>query len=200
MKLLIATWNPSKLEMFRNLLKDFEWIELLSLSNFPDVPEPVEDWKTVEDNAFIKAKYYSQKFNINTLADDAWFEVDDLWWKPWVMARRWWWELPSSISDEDFLEFLLKKINHIKKDKLPVCFPFSRCLYLSNQKHFFQNEIIDKIFISKTPRRPFKKWWPISALKFYSDWRHYLDITDNDPILIEWFKKNWLMKLLKNLV
>jgi inosine/xanthosine triphosphate pyrophosphatase family protein len=199
MKLLIATWNPSKLKMFQNLLKNFKWIEFFSLSDFPEVKEPIEDWKTTEENALIKAKYYCKKFNINVLADDAWLKIHDLDWKPWVMARRWWWELPATVSDDDFLEFLLKKIIHINKDKLPACFPFSRCLYLTTWNYFFQTERID-VFLSKIPRRPYKKWWPVSALKIFPDWRHNLDIPDDDPVLLEWFKKEWLFSLLNNLV
>lgn len=199
MKLLIATWNPSKMKMFQNLLKDFEWIEFLNLSDFPKVEEPNEDWKTPEENAFIKAKYYSDKFNVHALADDAWFEIEDLGWAPWVMARRWWWELPNSISDEDFLEFFLNKINHIEKDMLPACFPFSRCLYLTDWKYFFQNERVD-MFVSKTPKRPYKNWWPISSVTILKDWRHHLDIPDDDPVVIEKFKKEGLIKLLENMI
>jgi inosine/xanthosine triphosphate pyrophosphatase family protein len=195
MKLLIATWNPSKLQMFQSLLCNLKNIELLSLSNFESIDDPIEDWKTVQENALIKAKYYSEVFKIPTLADDAWFEVEDLWWAPWVMARRWWWELHNSISDEDYLEFFLNKISHIDKERLNACFPFSRCLYLPSGEYSFQNERID-IVIWKEPRRPYKQGWPMSALTYLHDWRHHLDISNDDPIFEERLKKEGLIELI----
>lgn len=198
MQLLIATRNPSKLEMFKNLLKDFKNIELLSLSDFEKVEEPLEDWKTVEENAFIKAKYYSEKFNITTLADDAWFEIEDLWWKPWVKARRWWWELLNSVTDDEFIEFYLSKVKDIKKEKFKWRFPFARCLYLSENKYFFQNESID-LYLTKEPKRPYRKWWPMSSVNIMPDWRHFLDVPVDDPALLERLKKEWLIELINNL-
>ncbi len=195
MQLLIATWNPAKLKMFQSLLSDFEGIEFLTLKDFPEIEEPIEDWKTVEENALLKAKYYSDAFDIPTLADDAWFEIKDLWWAPWVKARRWWWELPNSISDDDFLDFLLDKIDHIEKDRIEAVFPFSRCLYMPNWEHSFQNESLD-ILLWKKPRRPFKSGWPVSSLTYLPDWRHHLDIPDDDPVFHERLKKEGLVELI----
>lgn len=198
MKLLIATWNPAKLLMFQNLLKNFEGIDFFCLSDFPEVEEPEEDWKTPQENAYIKAQYYSNIFDIPTLADDAWFEIEDLWWAPWVKARRWWWELPVEVSDEDFIKHYLEKIKDINKEIVKGAFPFSRCLYINDKEHYFQNEVID-LYLSKTPRRPFKKWWPISSVNIMPDWRHFLDVPDDDPLLYERLKKEWLFELIKNL-
>lgn len=198
MKLLIATWNPAKLSMFQNLLKDFTDIEFFSLSDFPDVEEPEEDGKTPQENALIKARYYAEVFNIPALADDAWFEIDELDWAPWVKARRWGWELPATVSDEDFLVHYLDKIKDIKADKLTWWFPFSRCLYMPGWEHYFQNEKID-LYLSKEPRRPFRKWWPISSVSIMLDGRHFLDVPDDDPLLYERLKKDWLIELIGNL-
>jgi XTP/dITP diphosphohydrolase len=195
MQLLIATWNPAKLQMLQGLLWKLDDIELFTLKDFDSIDEPIEDWKTVEENALIKAKYYSEAFNLPTLADDAWFEVEDLWWAPWVMARRWWWELPDSVSDDDYLEFFLEKISHIDKERLNACFPFSRCLYLPTWEYSFQNERLD-IVIWKEPRRPYKPGWPMSSIIYLHDGRHYLDISDEDPIFHERLKKEGLVELI----
>jgi len=197
-KLLIATWNPAKLNMFQNLLKNHSGIEIYTLTDFEKVEEPVEDWHTVEDNALIKAKYYCEKFDIVTLADDAWFEVDELDWAPWVKARRWGWDLPDTISDDDWLDFFLDKISHIDKQLLNWCFPFSRCLYFPWWEYFFQTENIS-VKISKKPRRPYKKWWPLSSLVIEEDWRHHLDVPEDDPFWHKRIKKEGLIKLLEKL-
>lgn len=197
-KVLIATWNPAKKQMFENLLKGYSDIKFLGLNDFEKVIEPDENWKTVEDNALIKAKYYSEKFNIITLADDAWFELNDLWWLPWVKARRWNWKLSDNVSDEDWLEYFLEKTKHLEWKLLGWCFPFTRCLYFPWWKYYFQSEIIPAIF-SRNPRRPYKKWWPLSSIHIEKDWRHMLDIPDNDPYWDYKLKKEGLIKLLKNI-
>lgn len=197
-KLLIATWNPAKLEMFKNLLDDIDDIEILTLADFEKIDEPVEDWDTVEENALIKARYYCEAFWVATLSDDAWFEIHELDWIPWVKARRWWWELHENTSDEDWLNHFLEKINHVEKEMLNWSFPFARCLYLPDWRYYFQKEYIS-IRLSKTPRIPFKAWWPLSSVVHYHDGRHQLDIPDDDPFWHEQVKKDWLIKLVENL-
>ena len=56
-KLLIATWNPAKLNMFKSLLEDVDDIEFFTLSDFEKVDSPDENASSVEWNALIKAKY-----------------------------------------------------------------------------------------------------------------------------------------------
>ncbi len=198
-KLLIATSNPWKIQMFKDMLKNVKNIEFLFLNDFKEkAPSPEENWKTPQENALIKAKYYSEFYKIPTLADDAGFEIDELNWEPWVMARRWWWILPDNTSDEDWLKFYLNKTKEIPWEYLHGSFPFARCLYISNWKYFFQSD--KKIFfLSRIPRKIFKPGWPVSALRVYKDWRHEMDIPPDDPIWQETLKKEDLIKLLNNL-
>lgn len=196
-KLLIATGNAAKISMFRNMLSGLENVDLVFLSDLENVPEsPDENWKTPEDNAFLKAKYYWDHFSIPTLADDAWFEVDALNWEPWTMARRWWWELPDSVSDEDWLEFFLDKIKDVDWDLLSASFPFSRCLYVPWEKPRFQTEKI-RFKLSRIPRKPYKKWWPLSSLRVFDDWRHEMDVPLDDPLWENQVNREWLLNLLR---
>lgn len=197
-KLLIATWNPWKEDMFKELLK-WEWFDLVFLYDLDIYYEnPLEDWHTIEENAFIKAKYFCELTGIPTLWDDAWFEINELSYLPWVKARRWAWELPDSISDDDWLEFFQEKIKHINNEKMEASFPFSRCLYLPDGRYFYQTEKID-IFVTKSPRRPYIPWLPISSVCLFHDWRHQLDVLCDDPVYFEHRKKEWLLELLKNI-
>lgn len=197
-KVLVATWNPWKINMFRKMLESQNDIHFLYLTDFSSVESPLEDWKTVKENAYIKAKYYYEKFNIPTLADDAWFEIDDLDNQPWIMARRWWGELPDSISDEDWLEYYLKKVSVIDSEKFNWAFPFCRCLYKNPNNIYYQIER-SKILLSKNPIRPYKAWWPTSSVVYLLDWRHEMSVDDADPVLVERFKRDWLFKLLNYL-
>lgn len=72
-KILIATTNPGKkkeiLEALKQVKNDFEF---LSLADFPELmEEPDEKANNFEDNALIKAKFYGDKFQVPTLAEDS---------------------------------------------------------------------------------------------------------------------------------
>ena len=58
-EIVIATRNPGKLEEFKVLMKDLE-VELRSLEEWPNVPEPEETGKTFMANARLKAVYYAR--------------------------------------------------------------------------------------------------------------------------------------------
>jgi XTP/dITP diphosphohydrolase len=69
------------------VLKDLE-IELLSLNDFPDVPDIVEDGKTFFENALKKARAVSEKTGLASLADDSGLEVDSLGGRPGIHSAR----------------------------------------------------------------------------------------------------------------
>lgn len=86
-QIVIATKNLDKL---RELEIAFEGlpVEILSLADIDDFPDAVEDGKTFEENAEIKAKFFSEKTSLPCLADDSGLEVDALDGKPGVYSAR----------------------------------------------------------------------------------------------------------------
>ena len=98
MKILLATSNPHKLEEIRAIFaqcdtnsgqSDAAPIDLVSLDVLEqDIEEPVEDGKTFEANALIKAEPYATATGIITLADDSGLEVDALGGAPGVHSAR----------------------------------------------------------------------------------------------------------------
>lgn len=87
MKLLIATGNKHKVREISSLLEGMS-VELLSLADFPDIPEVVEDGVTLEENASKKALQPAQASGLWTLADDTGLEVDALGGAPGVYSAR----------------------------------------------------------------------------------------------------------------
>lgn len=63
-------------------------IKLLPLSDFGELPDAVEDGKTFEENAKIKAQYYMKKTNTACLADDSGLEAEALNGAPGVYSAR----------------------------------------------------------------------------------------------------------------
>ena len=62
--------------------------EILSLADFENLPDAVEDGKTFEENATIKAKFFAEKLNLACLADDSGLEVDALGGLPGIFSAR----------------------------------------------------------------------------------------------------------------
>ncbi len=87
MKLILATRNQHKIEEIKKILADSQ-IEILTLEDFPDVPEVEETGKTLEENAVLKAKAVYNATGIPALADDSGLEVDVLDGAPGVMSAR----------------------------------------------------------------------------------------------------------------
>lgn len=89
MKIVIATHNNDKLkELFKAFDSHFDGIDLLTLNDFPEVGEIIEDGKTLKENALIKAREVFKLTGIPALSDDTGLEVDALKGAPGVYTAR----------------------------------------------------------------------------------------------------------------
>lgn len=92
MKLVLATRNLGKVKELTAMLSpdgQRQNIQILSLQDFPDAPEVVEDGETYQENAAKKAVVIADYTGVRTLADDAGIEVDALDGAPGVHSKRW---------------------------------------------------------------------------------------------------------------
>ena len=85
--LVIGTKNKDKLRELKALLKGSR-VTVLSLADFPECNDVVEDGKTFEANAKKKAKDYSLHTRSLTLADDSGLMVNFLNGRPGVYSAR----------------------------------------------------------------------------------------------------------------
>ena len=85
MKLIFATNNPNKLKEVQAKLPDYEVVSLQEFGITEDIPET---GTTLEENALIKARYLSQKFNVDCFADDTGLEIEALNNEPGVYSAR----------------------------------------------------------------------------------------------------------------
>jgi len=96
-RLLVATTNLDKLREIRRILGELPF-ELLSLRDFPPVPEPDETGSTFGENARLKALYYDRAVSdaaaivqcgpIYTVGEDSGLVVDALEGEPGVRSAR----------------------------------------------------------------------------------------------------------------
>lgn len=86
-KLAVATANSGKLIEIESLLEGMN-AEVLSLKDFRELPEIVEDGETFIDNALKKARALFAHCGLPTIADDSGLTVDALGGRPGVYSAR----------------------------------------------------------------------------------------------------------------
>jgi XTP/dITP diphosphohydrolase len=97
-----ATTNPGKLREFRLAGAPVE-----ALPDLRDITPPVEDGATFEENAVLKAAYYSRYTPGLLFADDSGIEVDALGGDPGVRSARY---AREHATDEDNNALLLERL------------------------------------------------------------------------------------------
>jgi XTP/dITP diphosphohydrolase len=87
-RIYLATTNPGKLRELREAAQPCN-LEVEPLPALADLAPAIEDGKTFEENARIKAEYYSRHANGGlVLAEDSGLEVDQLGGAPGVHSAR----------------------------------------------------------------------------------------------------------------
>ena len=86
MKLVFATHNANKLKEVKQLLPSS--IELLSLTDIGCHEDIAETGTTLNENAYIKARYVRDHYGLNCFADDSGLEIDALDGAPGVISAR----------------------------------------------------------------------------------------------------------------
>ena len=111
---ILATNNQGKVKELENMLKDFE-VKVLSLKDFPELPEVEEDGETFTENALKKAREICVETNYITIADDSGLEVDALNGQPGVYSARFAGEVKDDAANNDKLLRLLKDVPEAKR-------------------------------------------------------------------------------------
>ncbi len=109
-RLLIATTNPAKLGEYRRLLSDYA-LDPVSLSDVGIEGEPDETGATLEENALLKARYYFERAQLPTLADDGGLEVDALGGEPGVRSHRW---LEGVNDDRALVDEVIRRMANVE--------------------------------------------------------------------------------------
>ena len=87
-RLLVATTNVGKMREIAGIL-DGVPVQLLTLADFPGIPEPDETGTTFAENARLKALYYHQATGLPSVADDSGIEIEALDGAPGIHSARW---------------------------------------------------------------------------------------------------------------
>lgn len=114
MKILLASRNKKKIAELRTLMQEYiEDIEILSLDDVGFYDEIIEDGKTFEENAIIKART-GAKLGYICVADDSGLEVDALGGAPGVYSARY---AGEHATDDENNEKLQRQIKDVPNEK-----------------------------------------------------------------------------------
>lgn len=86
-KIIFATGNNDKAREVKEIFNGTGF-EIFSLSDIGDRSEIIEDKDTFEENAFVKAEYIFNKYNVPVMADDTGLMVDQLGGRPGIYSAR----------------------------------------------------------------------------------------------------------------
>ena len=110
MKIVLATHNKDKCKELQDSLLGLN-VQLLSLYDFSEVKEIIEDGSTLKENALIKAREVNKITGLPALADDTGLEVDFLNGKPGVFTARY------AGENCTYLDNVNKLLNDMKEAK-----------------------------------------------------------------------------------
>jgi XTP/dITP diphosphohydrolase len=124
-RILFASRNEGKIREANAILGPCD-VELLSIRDFPDMPEVVEDGKNFFENALKKAKTLSEFTGLPTIADDSGLEVDCLDGRPGVYSARY---AGPDATDGDNIERLLEEMKGVQPEDRAAAFKCLLVLY-----------------------------------------------------------------------
>jgi XTP/dITP diphosphohydrolase len=131
--LVMASRNPGKVRELREILKDLD-VHLLSLADFPELPEIPEEGPTFVENAAAKAREVARLTGLPALADDSGLEVAALGGKPGVWSARYAQDrtAPATPTDEDNWRKLLEEMAGVPLEARQARFVCEIALALSS--------------------------------------------------------------------
>ena len=145
MKLLLATRNEDKVIEIKEILKDLE-VEIVSASQFPDMPDVIEDKDTIKGNSIKKATECAEYSKLLTIADDTGLFVDALDGKPGVYAARFAGEDCSYKDNRDKMLKDMKNVSNRNTKFRTVCALVSPDGLIATTEGIVEGKIAEKEF------------------------------------------------------
>jgi XTP/dITP diphosphohydrolase len=135
--LVMATKNPGKVRELATLLGDVG-VRLLSLADFPEIPEVPEKGATFAENAAFKAREVARLTGLPALADDSGLEVAALAGRPGVFSARYAQDrtAPAPSTDEDNWRKLLDEMKDVPWERRQARFVCEIALALPDGRLF----------------------------------------------------------------
>jgi len=140
MKLVIATGNRNKILEIKEKFSETEHLEILSLSDFKNIPEIIEDADTFSGNAIKKARVIRDFTSLPSLADDSGLVIDALNGEPGVFSARYGGE---GLTDRDRYLLVLDKMKGVPDYERSARFVCSIAIALPDGREFLSEGLCE---------------------------------------------------------
>ncbi|HRN70205.1 MAG TPA: non-canonical purine NTP pyrophosphatase [Candidatus Woesebacteria bacterium] len=173
-RILIGTTNKGKIDELVSVFKDLQkyGIELVTLENMLKLMKPEETGATFEENAKLKAQFYSNKTGLPAIADDGGLMIDILNGEPGVKSRRW---RGFEATDEELIEFALEKLQGIPVEKRTARLETCLCFYDFDKQIFLTESESIEGWISEEPCPIVTPGYPYRALFMVKEFNKFYD-------------------------
>ena len=135
-KVVLATRNAHKVVELREILADLVkeiGLEIVGVSEFPDVEDVVEDGVTFAENATLKAVAVARATGLPAIADDSGLAVDVLGGAPGIFSARW---AGAHGGDRANLDLLLNQLDDVKDEHRAAGFVCAAVLAMPDGRVF----------------------------------------------------------------
>ena len=115
-RVVLATRNAHKVIELREILADLVeeiGLEVVGVTEFPDVEDVVEDGVTFAENATLKAVAVARATGLPAIADDSGLAVDVLGGAPGIFSARW---SGAHGSDRANVDLLLSQLGDVRDE------------------------------------------------------------------------------------
>jgi XTP/dITP diphosphohydrolase len=130
-RIVLASRNRGKVKEIQAMLADLG-IGIVSLHEFPGIPETLEDGKSFLDNALKKAKEVAESTGEIVLADDSGLEVDVLGGAPGIYSARY---AGADANDAENIRKLLEDMKDIAPESRGATFRCILVLYSAKGRY-----------------------------------------------------------------
>lgn len=144
MDVVLATRNKKKVKEMKKIFRDANTPvdNILTLEDFPEFPEVMEDGDAFEANAVKKARAVAEHTGMIAVADDSGLEVDALGGAPGVLSARY---AGENADDRANNEKLLKEMKDIPDDERTARFVCCIALVSGNEVKTFRGYVRGRI-------------------------------------------------------
>lgn len=137
--IIFATGNKDKMREIKEILADCD-VEILSMKEAGIDVDIVEDGKTFEDNATIKAKAIAEHTDAIVLADDSGLEIDYLNKEPGVLSARY---MGEDTSYDIKNKALIDRLDGVEKEDRTARFVCAIAAVLPNKEVLITRETME---------------------------------------------------------
>jgi XTP/dITP diphosphohydrolase len=137
-RVVLATRNAHKVIELREILADLVeeiGLEVVGVTEFPDVEDVVEDGVTFAQNATLKAVAVARATGLPAIADDSGLAVDVLGGAPGIFSARW---AGEHGGDRANVDLLLSQLDDVKDEHRGAGFVCAAVLAMPDGRVFLR--------------------------------------------------------------